>query len=539
MLKRFPIPFATRIHHSINRSENRHSQELCGVQRTSSTAQPTKGPELAQGSAEGVDNHKDQMYGPWMVVDNRRRRSRRDAPPKKDGVRLSSAGSRFHILDDLIGGEDDHPPTGSQQLQEATASCRQVQDAAPSGGILRISTQQNESSNVEQNSDVGSRDRSMAQKEKVVVIPTRMEEEVHIFQPETSMVRGNHRAISILEGSQAIRKVGSGNNVSGSSRASGQIKINNKKSLKVTKRLPSRSPPSHVLSEWVQSFSGQLEYMEEPMVGQGTCVDELVVCGEGKPFSSLISIFERVKTIFIVILNLLNDSTIKDLYNGSYVSPPHDNCGHGFLVDQESYTFEASDLDRCSSSKMENFSSVLDWVIGDETCEAAEKSRDTYACKWINNDCVGFRSDCGQSYRCSCRHGYEGNPYVSSGCQGQLSVSFERPEAQRNLSPYLLLAMQRDRLFEILVPGLANEGSKEQLKAAADLAMRCLRLKGEKRPTMKEVVFELAGSRGIHKHPWDHVNHEETQCLLNGQLDLLIAESSIHISQTFSMDFPR
>ncbi|KAK8500364.1 hypothetical protein V6N12_068851 [Hibiscus sabdariffa] len=74
----------------------------------------------------------------------------------------------------------------------------------------------------------------------------------------------------------------------------------------------------------------------------------------------------------------------------------------------------------------------------------------------------------------------------------------EKPEAQRNLSSYFIIAMQQDRLFEILEPGLANEGNNEQFKAVADLTMRCLRL--------KEVVSELAGSRGIDKHPWDRVN---------------------------------
>ncbi|KAL4387997.1 hypothetical protein GQ457_09G000930 [Hibiscus cannabinus] len=327
-----------------------------------------------------------------------------------------------------------------------------------------------------------------------------------------------------------------------------------------------------------------------------------------------ISIYEGVKTIGIAIQNLLNASTMMDVFNESQVSNPH-SCGYGFVADQDSYTFKVSDLNRCSSSKMENSSLVLDWVIGNETCEAAGKSRDSYACKGVNSDCVGYGSgSIGPSYRCSCKQGYEGNPYLSSGCQdinecmpphnpcqgkttcvnlpgtyncksskfptwqlglaiggplfllllipslyicmkrrklmnlkqkffqqngGQLSVSFERPEYQRNLSSYFILAMQRDRLFEILVPGLANEGNKEQLKAVADLAMRCLRLKGEKRPTMKEVVFELAGSRGIPKHPWDHVDHEEAQCLLDEQSKLHGAESSIHISQTFSMDFPR
>ncbi|XWS57136.1 hypothetical protein CRYUN_Cryun09bG0146500 [Craigia yunnanensis] len=139
---------------------------------------------------------------------------------------------------------------------------------------------------------------------------------------------------------------------------------------------------------------------------------------------------------------------------------------------------------------------------------------------------------------------------------GQMPVSFARPEAQRNLASYFILAMQQDRLFQILEPGLANEGNREQLKAVADLAMRCLRLRGEKRPTMKEVVLELAGLSGIGKHPWDQVNYEEALGLLNEPLDLYTAESSsrvnpysdmstryrqysINNSTTFSLDVPR
>ncbi|KAK8500366.1 hypothetical protein V6N12_068853 [Hibiscus sabdariffa] len=461
-------------------------------------------------------------------------------------------------------------------------------------------------------------------------------------------------------------------------------------------------------------------------------------------------IYDSVKTIGIFIMNLLNESSISEMYNISDVL----------------------------SSKIKNSSLVvLDWVIGNETCEAAEKSWDTYACKGMNSYCLGYESDDGQGYRCSCKQGYEGNPYLSSGCQdinecmaphnpcqgigtcinfpggynckvskfptlqlvlgigsllfllllapsvyicmkkrelmnfkqkffqqngglllqqriafhegsGQptkifttqelakatdnyaesrvvgrggngtvyrgilcdhriiavkksrtvdenhidefinevvvltqinhrnvvkllgccletevpllvyeyvpngslhyhihnpnkvrliswedrlriatetasalaylhsatLPVSFARPEAQRNLSSYFIIAMQQDCLLEILEPGLTNEGNNEQLKAVANLAMRCLRLKGEKRPTMKEVAFELAGSRGIDKHPWDHFNHEESYRLLDEQLDSHVAENlsavnlysdmstrqySIHSLGTISMDFPR
>ena len=62
----------------------------------------------------------------------------------------------------------------------------------------------------------------------------------------------------------------------------------------------------------------------------------------------------------------------------------------------------------------------------------------------------------------------------------------------------------------------ANEGSAEQLKEVANLAKKCLRLKGEDRPTMKEVAMELEGFRKMEKHLWVNVNSnfEETEHLI-------------------------
>ncbi|XVF40927.1 hypothetical protein PTKIN_Ptkin01aG0240000 [Pterospermum kingtungense] len=127
-----------------------------------------------------------------------------------------------------------------------------------------------------------------------------------------------------------------------------------------------------------------------------------------------------------------------------------------------------------------------------------------------------------------------------------MPVSFARPESQRNLSSYFILAMQQDRLLEILEHGLANNGNIEQIKAVANLAMRCLRLRGEKKPTMKEVVLELVGSRGIDKHPWDEANHEESLELLDESLgsskvysDMSTRRYGIKNSTTFSLDYSR
>ncbi|XP_026451739.1 wall-associated receptor kinase 2-like [Papaver somniferum] len=55
---------------------------------------------------------------------------------------------------------------------------------------------------------------------------------------------------------------------------------------------------------------------------------------------------------------------------------------------------------------------MLDWVIGNVTCTEAKKKLTSYACG-ENSDCSeSFNGPC---YRCTCKKGYTGNPYL--GCQ--------------------------------------------------------------------------------------------------------------------------
>ncbi|XP_058110528.1 putative wall-associated receptor kinase-like 16 [Magnolia sinica] len=97
---------------------------------------------------------------------------------------------------------------------------------------------------------------------------------------------------------------------------------------------------------------------------------------------------------------------------------------------------------------------------------------------------------------------------------GEGPVSSTRSQVNRSLSSYFLSLMKENRIFEILAERVREEGTEEQLIAVAQLAKRCLNLKGEERPTMKEVVVELEGLRRFHEHRWEPMNHEETENLL-------------------------
>nr|KYP57105.1 Wall-associated receptor kinase 2 [Cajanus cajan] len=94
--------------------------------------------------------------------------------------------------------------------------------------------------------------------------------------------------------------------------------------------------------------------------------------------------------------------------------------------------------------------------------------------------------------------------------------SFGRLQEKRSLANHFLSFLRNNRLSDVVQFGIEKEENNKDIMEVAILAAKCLRVEGEKRPSMKEVAMELERIRLKEKHPWTNTdqNLEETQHLL-------------------------
>ncbi|XP_026429606.1 wall-associated receptor kinase 3-like [Papaver somniferum] len=83
-------------------------------------------------------------------------------------------------------------------------------------------------------------------------------------------------------------------------------------------------------------------------------------------------------------------------------------CSSTFVADYEQFRFNSSDL--LATPRGSDIPIVLDWAIGNKTCEEAKKDVENFACQ-VNTKCTNLNNKVG--YRCICYNGYMGNPYLS------------------------------------------------------------------------------------------------------------------------------
>lgn len=69
----------------------------------------------------------------------------------------------------------------------------------------------------------------------------------------------------------------------------------------------------------------------------------------------------------------------------------------------------------------------FEWVVANLTCPEAQANSSGYACVSINSYCTSLNSTNGYvGYRCNCTYGFQGNPYLRGGCEGNQALLFHR-----------------------------------------------------------------------------------------------------------------
>ncbi|CAO2838219.1 unnamed protein product [Amaranthus hypochondriacus] len=92
------------------------------------------------------------------------------------------------------------------------------------------------------------------------------------------------------------------------------------------------------------------------------------------------------------------------------------------------------------------------------------------------------------------------------------AFSNSRQESEKCLAMYFLLKMKDGQVTEIIDKNILDEETNEQVQQVANLAKWCLMLKGEDRPTMKEVLIELETIKARGSHPWRENNKDLEDC---------------------------
>ncbi|RWR75521.1 wall-associated receptor kinase 5-like protein [Cinnamomum micranthum f. kanehirae] len=194
------------------------------------------------------------------------------------------------------------------------------------------------------------------------------------------------------------------------------------------------------------------------------------------------------------------------------IGPSITNCTYGFVVENGTYNFTESDLYGFNMNA--EISMRLGWSveIGDKNCSAA------------NSSLCGANTHCKDSedeHICTCLQGYEGNPYLygSIGCRDidecKTSPCVLEAKCQNEVPGFRCECpigsfgdgrkdgngcYKKNPYFKAALDGkVVEEGKMAELQLVADVASRCVRPKGEERPTMKEVGQELITLYNNHK----------------------------------------
>jgi hypothetical protein len=106
---------------------------------------------------------------------------------------------------------------------------------------------------------------------------------------------------------------------------------------------------------------------------------------------------------------------VRSFYNHFNISD-FNLCGYAFAVEKGKFNFSS---DYLWDLPNERVPLVFDWAVGNETCKEA-RNKPNFTSQDKNSECFDLQNR--QGYRCMCKQGYKGNPYLNGGCQGMYYI---------------------------------------------------------------------------------------------------------------------
>uniref|UniRef100_A0A0E0L8E3 Protein kinase domain-containing protein n=1 Tax=Oryza punctata TaxID=4537 RepID=A0A0E0L8E3_ORYPU len=106
-----------------------------------------------------------------------------------------------------------------------------------------------------------------------------------------------------------------------------------------------------------------------------------------------------------------------EFYTNTSATDHAEYCGYAVMMETASFRFRTVYLNtrKFLDENKERVPVILNWAVGNETCDVAEKKAASYACRSSNSKCIDSTS--GPGYLCNCIEGYDGNPYLPDGCK--------------------------------------------------------------------------------------------------------------------------
>ncbi|CAN6221971.1 unnamed protein product [Urochloa humidicola] len=192
-----------------------------------------------------------------------------------------------------------------------------------------------------------------------------------------------------------------------------------------------------------------------------------------------------------------SDTNASDANTSSMDDERH--CRYAMVVEANKFRFRTEYLNATTfwDEQKGEVPIILNWAVGNETCDVAKGNTSSYACRSSNSYCID--STIRSGYLCNCSEGYQGNPYLpgDGGCQDINECALSPPPCPRyciNTQGVFFCQNTKNRSFSQSSTAIISVGLSATVVVLV-IAITCSYLVRERRKlaNIKEKYFRQHG----------------------------------------------